>query len=261
MREEPDRSIASERLRILTLLHQEEYRLGALEMVAHGRVELDVIDTTRERIPDDVTAAGAQGLISLGGDMGATEEDRFAFLRREIALLRSAHGVGIPILGICLGGQMLARALGGSVVPSGAREVGVLSVDFVEPDDVLGVPGRRRCFLWHRDRFEPPPGARVLARTERCTQAFRVGRSLGVQFHPETTTDSVRQLLQGSSAEVLSLTSAERAAVEREVDGRTLPSGRTMLDSFLRLVVDAGSAPADSIVSRGSRSWPAEPRP
>jgi GMP synthase-like glutamine amidotransferase len=240
--EGPRRSVKGGRTRILALLHQDDYPLGGLERIVRGRADLDVIDTTRERIPDDVTATGAHGVISLGGDMRATEDDRFAFLRQEIALLRSAHELDLPVLGICLGGQMLARALGGSVVPLGGREVGVLPIDFVTADEVLGAPGRRRCFLWHRDRFEAPPGARVLARTERCTQAFRVGRSFGVQFHPEMTADRARRLLRGSSAEILAVTSAERAGVERDLDGPALASGKAILDAFVRLAAHGRSA-------------------
>jgi GMP synthase (glutamine-hydrolysing) len=241
--EEPRRSATRRHPRILALLHQDDYSLGALEGIAQGRAELDVIDTTRERLPNDVTATGAHGVITLGGDMGATEDDRFAFLRQETALLRSAHELDLPILGICLGGQMLARALGGSVVPLGGREVGVLPIDFVAADEVLGAVGRRRHFLWHRDRFEAPPCARVLARTDRCTQAFRVGRSFGIQFHPEMTADRVRRLLRGNSAEILGVTSAERAAVERELEEGPLASGTTILEAFVRVVAQAGSAP------------------
>lgn len=101
----------------------------------------------------------------------------------ELAFLREAHTAGVPVLGICFGGQALAAALGGSVVASSEVEVGWYAVDTDEPGLVETGP----WFQWHQDRWVAPAGARTLARTRLADQAFVLGRSLAVQFHPELT--------------------------------------------------------------------------
>jgi GMP synthase-like glutamine amidotransferase len=90
----------------------------------------------------------------------------------------------VPVLGICFGSQHLARALGGTVAPASRPEVGWLDVETLVPDVVPPGP----WLQWHGDAFTVPPGAELLARSPVCPQAFRLGPHLGVQFHPETTT-------------------------------------------------------------------------
>jgi GMP synthase-like glutamine amidotransferase len=85
------------------------------------------------------------------------------------------------VLGICFGGQHLARALGGTVGPAARPEVGWMAVESLAPEIV----GEGPWLQWHRDAFTTPPGAELLARSAVCDQAFRLGPHLGVQFHPE----------------------------------------------------------------------------
>jgi GMP synthase-like glutamine amidotransferase len=87
------------------------------------------------------------------------------------------------VLGICFGGQHLARALGGAVARAKRPEVGWLDVETLAPGVVAPGP----WLQWHRDAFTVPPGAELLARSSVCAQAFRAGPHLGVQFHPEVT--------------------------------------------------------------------------
>ena len=101
----------------------------------------------------------------------------------EIAFARSAHALGVPQLGICFGGQMLAAALGGSVTLAPEPEIGWYTVDPVEPGLIDAGP----WFQWHVDRFTVPRSVPVLARTPLADQAFCRGRTLGLQFHPELT--------------------------------------------------------------------------
>jgi GMP synthase-like glutamine amidotransferase len=101
----------------------------------------------------------------------------------EIAFARSAHALGVPQLGVCFGGQMLAAALGGSVARAPEPEIGWYSVDPVEPGLIDAGP----WFQWHVDRFTVPGSVPVLARTALADQAFCWGRTLGLQFHPELT--------------------------------------------------------------------------
>ncbi len=106
----------------------------------------------------------------------------------EITFLRSAHEAGVPILGICFGGQALATALGGAVERAPEAEVGWYEIESDRPD--LVEPGP--WFQWHHDRWVAPPGAAVIARTAQAQQAYTIGRSMGVQFHPELTPDELQ---------------------------------------------------------------------
>jgi len=101
----------------------------------------------------------------------------------ELDFLRRAHQAGVPVLGICFGGQALATALGGMVVRAERPEIGWTTVQTSRPD--LIEPGP--WFQWHADRWVLPEGVRAFARTHVAEQAFTAGRSMGVQFHPELT--------------------------------------------------------------------------
>jgi len=101
----------------------------------------------------------------------------------EIAFARAALGLGVPLLGICFGGQMLAAAVGGRVARATTPEIGWTVVSSADP--ALIDPGP--WFQWHFDRFTLPAGVPVLARTALANQAFAYGRALGLQFHPELT--------------------------------------------------------------------------
>jgi GMP synthase-like glutamine amidotransferase len=101
----------------------------------------------------------------------------------EIAFAREALGLGVPLLGICFGGQMLAAAVGGQVTRATTPEIGWTVVSSADP--ALIDPGP--WFQWHFDRFTLPAGVPVLARTALADQAFAYGRALGLQFHPELT--------------------------------------------------------------------------
>jgi GMP synthase-like glutamine amidotransferase len=105
------------------------------------------------------------------------------WVHAEIDLLRDAHVRGVPILGICFGGQALAAALGGAVIPAERPEVGWTTVRTDDPDLVPAGP----WFQWHGDRWVLPEGLKAFAHTDVAEQAFTTGRSLGVQFHPELT--------------------------------------------------------------------------
>ncbi|MCV7280965.1 type 1 glutamine amidotransferase [Mycolicibacterium flavescens] len=99
----------------------------------------------------------------------------------EAAMLRDAAAAGVALLGVCFGGQLLAHAFGGSVTRAPVPEIGWYDVD--STDHELIPPGR--WFQWHADRWTLPPGAVEVARTAGASQAFLLGRTLGLQFHPE----------------------------------------------------------------------------
>jgi GMP synthase-like glutamine amidotransferase len=163
----------------LVLEHDQDAPAGLLGAWAAERgVALEVVPTGAP-IPDPATRPF---LVSLGAEASAYD-DTVSWLAAERAALDRAIGRDVPILGICFGGQHLARALGGAVAPAPRAEVGWLGVESLAPDVVPHGP----WLQWHRDAFTVPPGAELLARSPVGAQAFRSGRHLGVQFHPEVT--------------------------------------------------------------------------
>ncbi|MGZ8701384.1 MAG: type 1 glutamine amidotransferase [Gaiellaceae bacterium] len=121
-------------------------------------------------------------VIPLGSEFAAFD-DSIPWIPRERQLLQEATEAGVSVLGICFGGQLLARALGGESFRAEASEIGWLPVRTRDPELVPEGP----WFQWHFDTFTAPPGATVLADTDVGPQVFVAGRSMGVQFHPEVT--------------------------------------------------------------------------
>ncbi|HTD07640.1 MAG TPA: type 1 glutamine amidotransferase [Solirubrobacteraceae bacterium] len=161
--------------------------LIAVQAHAHG-IELDERHLYRgDTLPSLDQLAG---LVVLGGPMGVGDTEQYPHLAAEIDLLAGAVAADMPVLGVCLGAQLLACALGGQVGSTGSTEVGIGSVALTpagERDGVLGPSGRFVPVLhWHDDMFTIPPGAELLASSDRCVnQAFRAGRAYGLQFHVE----------------------------------------------------------------------------
>jgi GMP synthase-like glutamine amidotransferase len=129
--------------------------------------------------------------IILGGAMGAHDDDLHPFLREVKVFLAAALALNVPLLGICLGGQLLADVLGAHVAsPSSHSEKGMVSISLTEEgtkDHLFsGITGGFPTFQWHNDSFALPAGAIRLAFSEQCPQqAFRYANAYGLQFHPE----------------------------------------------------------------------------
>ena len=143
---------------------------------------------------DDVDPSDFAALIAMGGNAHAWQADEVPALRDECRLLRDAVEAEVPVLGICLGGQLLASALGGEVRAAAEPEIGWLRItptDRAREDPVFCVlEDPAGVYQWHSDVFEPPPEASVLAQSEASpNQAFRVdgAEAWGIQFHPEAT--------------------------------------------------------------------------
>lgn len=119
-------------------------------------------------------------IVSLGSEVSAYD-DRVPWIGGELQLLREAVAADVPVLGICFGGQLLARALGADVFRAREAEIGWRDVRSESVDLVPVGP----WFQWHFDTFSRPPGARLIAYNEAGPQAFVRGRNLGLQFHPE----------------------------------------------------------------------------
>ncbi len=135
-------------------------------------------------------------VVSLGSEHSAAED--LGWLLAEASLLRAAHGARIPLLGVCFGAQLLARALGGRVNREAVCEVGWRTVRSRSPALVPEGP----WLQWHFDTFEPPAQAEVLADSDACVEAFSWGRTLGVQFHPEVTSEIVADWTQANHAKL-----------------------------------------------------------
>ncbi|MFW6262258.1 MAG: type 1 glutamine amidotransferase [Spirochaetota bacterium] len=138
-------------------------------------------------------------LVVMGGPMSVSDTERHPWLTVEIELLRHALEEDVPVLGVCLGAQLLAAALGARVYPAAQKEIGWWPVTL----DPLFGSSRATVLHWHGDTFDLPPGARRVASSPVCpNQAFLAGSGLGLQFHLESTTGSVRRLARACSHEI-----------------------------------------------------------
>ncbi|MDQ2958032.1 MAG: type 1 glutamine amidotransferase [Actinomycetota bacterium] len=145
-------------------------------------------------------------LVSMGAPWSVYDRSRIEpWLSQETALLMAADATGVPVLGICFGGQLLAQAHGGSVCRSPKPEIGWYPM---AADDAELI-GQGPWFEWHFDHWTLPPGATEIARNELASQAFWLRRNLAVQFHPELTADTLRGWLTNGG---------DRSAIAHGVD-------------------------------------------
>ena len=170
--------------RALVIEHERPTPAGLIEPWLEERgaqVETLRID---EEDPHDLDPRDYGVIVSLGSEFGAYE-DSIEWISHEMDLFRDAMSADVPILGVCFGGQLLARTLGGKVFRSDKEEIGWLPVGTRDPELIPDVP----WFQWHFDTFTVPAGSHVVAENEVGPQAFTIGRNFGLQFHPEITTE------------------------------------------------------------------------
>ena len=144
-------------------------------------------------------------VIVMGGPMSVNDDTRHPWLVDEKRFIRDCIQTGKPVLGVCLGAQLIASAMDAEVYPNPAKEIGWFPVEAAASDNEFGLPSSMTVLHWHGETFDLPDGARLLARSEACeNQAFQFGgRVLGLQFHLETTPDAVRQLVEHCRGELM----------------------------------------------------------
>ena len=146
-------------------------------------------------------------LIITGGPMSVNDEERFPWLRVEKQFIKRAITSGKAVLGICLGAQLIASALGESVYPNRRKEIGWFPVRGIAPEDptIFCFPPVVEVFHWHGETFDLPEEAVLLAKSEACeNQAFQLGQTvIGLQFHLETTPESAQALVTNCRQEIL----------------------------------------------------------
>jgi GMP synthase (glutamine-hydrolysing) len=185
----------SSSVRALAIVHQLDAGPGvfAEAMRSHG-VQLDQWLIPNGPPPAEPT--GYDAVLTFGGAMHADQETDHPWLRDEKSLLAALIGRGVPLLGMCLGCQLVAEAAGSPVQRSNAPEIGWHEVELTpEADDdplLGGLPGSFEAFQWHSYEAPLPPGATALARSAVCLQAYRLdGPAWGIQFHAEVSRDDV----------------------------------------------------------------------
>lgn len=214
---------------------------GLIEEMLEGRgLPYRVLDVFKDGVP--LSAAGLNGIVSMGGPMSAN--DGLEEIEREKQLLLEAMDRETPVLGICLGAQIIASALGASVYPGRKPEVGwgeVLLTPEGQSDPLMaGVDDVLPVLHWHGETFDLPEGAVRLASSEVCeNQAFRVrDRAYGFQFHLEVDPEMVLEWVEMDAEGGGGLVSDRNAVVEgiRPCLGRVRLSGALIFGRFLDLV-------------------------
>lgn len=145
-------------------------------------------------------------VISMGGPMSANDELACSWLKPEKKFIQEAVGRGLPVIGVCLGAQIIASALGARVFANPEKEIGWFPIESVDSkSDVFRFPRRATVFHWHGETFDLPQGAVHLARSRFCeNQAFQFGqRVIGLQFHLEVTPEATNLMIENCRSDLV----------------------------------------------------------
>ncbi|HUG65448.1 MAG TPA: type 1 glutamine amidotransferase [Gaiellaceae bacterium] len=227
-------------MRVLSVNHGPTVPGGVFDEAVEARGHL----LERWQVPDGGSpdpASSYDAVMVFGGSQHPDQDDRFRWLAHEEAFLRDVLAAGVPVFGVCLGSQMLARASGAAVGPAREPEIGWLDVSLTPAgaeDPVLGtLPSPAMVFQWHHYVFGLAPGASALAESAVCLQAFRLEGlpAWGIQFHAEVTGPMVNAwIAEDPGEEELPMP----GAVLREESARRMAQsnaqGRALADAFLR---------------------------
>jgi GMP synthase (glutamine-hydrolysing) len=183
------------------------------------------------------------GVVAMGGPMNVDQVERHPGLAAEREWLAEAARIGMPVLGVCLGAQLLARALGAEVGPGEGPEIGFAPVDVHDPaDPIVGALAPRTTVLhWHGDVFELPDGAQSLASSAQTEhQAFRAGNAWGLLFHAEadaalvaswlSVPEMAREATAALGADAAADLSRQAREAEPDLIARSTPGFRAFAD-------------------------------
>jgi len=174
-------------------------------------------------------------VLPMGSMRSLTRKDEIdSWVHDELDLLRRAHVANVPMLGVCFGGQLLADALGGSVEVAPVTEIGWYEIE--APAGVENPAGPGPWKEWHHDRFTPPEHAQVLATNENAVQLFRLGASVGTQFHPEVNVEHLENWLHQADDDYLAEHGTDRHTIlaeARDHEARNVAQCNAFVDWFL----------------------------
>jgi GMP synthase-like glutamine amidotransferase len=180
-------------------------------------------------------------LIVMGGPMSVNDEDKFPWLVSEKKFIGQAIHAGKPVLGICLGAQLIASATGARVYSNYEKEIGWFPIYGIPLNNstIFGFPSSLNVFHWHGETFDLPSGAIRLAESEACeNQAFQIGKSvIGLQFHLETTPEAAQQLVSNCREELIP---AKYIQTEEEILSANLQSYKSinqLMDDILSFLL------------------------
>lgn len=193
-------------MRVHYLQHVPFEGLGSIEawlrLAGHTITATRFFESAELPKPDAV-----EFLIIMGGPMSVNDEAAYPWLAHEKQFIRSCILAGKPVLGICLGAQLIANAMGARVYRHHTKEIGWFPIYAVQSNSTtFRFPHSVEVFHWHGETFDLPSGATLLARSEICeNQAFQLGRSvIGLQFHLETTPETAQEIVTHCRAELVS---------------------------------------------------------
>jgi GMP synthase-like glutamine amidotransferase len=189
--------------KILSIQNISFETLGTLrELIKSDGYQVENIEAQKEAVPNNAEQYAA--IIILGGPMAVY--DNIEYLKREQELIRDALKLEIPVLGICLGSQLIAQAIGGNVHKGGKKEIGWSNVMLKQAgnkDLFNGIKTKNiKVFQWHGDTYDLPPEATIMASSKRYPQAFRYGSTVGIQFHIEVNSEMIQRWAQEYSQEL-----------------------------------------------------------
>jgi GMP synthase (glutamine-hydrolysing) len=225
---------------VLIIRHVPHESAGTLEnALTQANLEFKYLDLFRE-YPSSLKCEQYLGLVVMGGPMNVDEVEKHPFLGDDMRWIRQTIEAGMPLLGICLGSQLLAKACGARVYPGPVKEIGwyplELSVAAAEDRLFAGCGRTSTVFQWHGDTFDLPPGAIHLAQSALYrNQAFRIGPSAyGLQFHIEMTAEMIEDWLSesGNCGELASLDYIDPELI-RQKTAHELPGLQTLADKVL----------------------------
>jgi len=165
------------------------------DILAHYNIPYQLVRIDKGETPppqiDDVS-----GLVFMGGPMSVNDD--LPWIAQEMQLIRNAVDIGLPVLGHCLGGQLISRALGGTIRANPVKELGWFIVEKTAGDAandwLAALPQQNLMFHWHGETFSIPPGAQAILHSEHCRhQGFVIGNTLALQCHVEMTADMVKE--------------------------------------------------------------------